>query len=334
MRINEENNFAPEKQDVLTLNKGDVTLKILPKIGGRIVFFSKGESGNILKSDSSLWHYKFTEPVEERIYNPILPFNGHIIWLGGQTDWWRRQNVKPEMKNKGATWPPDPFLIYGNYVVTQLNKSRAVLESLPSIYTGVRLIKKIEISDDGKVTLYAEAENIREEAISWDLWFNTRVDGYAKVYVPVREKKNLRMQYNSPDTFDKMPYKIIDGFFTFITQPPADGKQKRDGKALIYPETNKIFAFTQNTMFVVSFEKYDKTKVHPEHGMAEIYNSVDKTGDALTELEYHSPYKTILPGEKIISKEVWRVVEYRNKQTDEDRIRFIRTYLSLKREEI
>lgn len=319
-----ENNFA---QDIITLHKGDIELKILPKIGGRIVSLKKEDSNNILKSDSSLWHYRFSEPLPDRIYPSIIPFNGHTVWLGAQTEWWKYQDEKPEMKDKG--WPPDPYLIYGNYTITKLMKSAIDLVSMPSPYTGVQLFKHCAILNDGRIIVKAEAKNVRTEPISWDVWMNTRVDGYAKVYVPVSSDKDVRMQFKFEDKFEKMPYEIKDGFFTFKTIPPSEDVPKRHGKAMIYPKTNKAFAFTGDKMFVIKFKKYPREKVHPAHGLFEVYNSVDDKGDALMELEYHSPYSTFKPGEKISAKEVWEVVNYRNGEGFENHVEFIKTYLKL-----
>ncbi len=323
-----------KRTGIIVLSKNNTEVKILPSIGGTIVYFGKTNGKNILKSDTSLWNYKFDVPVKDRIYNNIIPINGHTIWLGTQTDWWKNQNVRKDLREKQAAWPPDPFLIYGEYNVLKLTESYAVLESEPSIYTGVKLIKKIRVIKDGRAVIIAEAINVTDKPISWDVWFNTRVDGYAKIYVPIAKRENVRIQYKFENQFEKMPYKIEKGFFTFVTSPPSSGFPKRHGKALIYPRTNKMFAFTNDKMFVIAFKKYNRSKVHKEHGMVEIYNSVDANGDALSEMEYHAPYETILPEKSISGKEVWEIVDYRNGNDFNSHINFINAYLSLKREEI
>ena len=314
---------------LVVLNNEYLTLKILPFAGGRIVSLERNGGENILKTDESLWNYRFKKPLAQLILNRKIPFNGHIVWVGPQSEWWTHQDINEKLKESAATWPPDPYLIYGNFKVVKQRKNFVELRGPKSKYTGVQLTKKIKLGDDGEVYFNVEAENISPEEIAWDLWLNTRMDGFVRVYVPINNKTNLRVKYRDDESYDKMPYEIKGGYFYFKTKMPVNGKNKIDGKAFIYPDYDKIFAFKDDVMFVIQFRRYAKERVHPDQGLIEIYNSADSNGESLMELEYHTPYEKIKPGSKISGYEIWEVVDYKDGNAIEDQIRFINLYRRL-----
>ena len=316
--------------DLEILENNIIKLGILAKAGGRIVLLQRENGRNILKTDSSYWNYKYEDPLEKRLYMNKLPFNGHIVWLGPQSEWWSRQDKNLELKNKQSRWPPDPYLTYSDYEIVEKTKNRITLDGPASEYTGVKLSKTIELLDNGKISFTVTCENIRKQNVSWDLWMNTRVDGNNKVYVPVANQKDLNMEYRLEKGMEKMPYKIINGFFTFETKRPEKGIKKAHGKSFIYPCMDRIFSFTKNEMFVIQFKRYEKKLVHPEQGLIEIYNSVDDKDDALMELEYHTPYIELKPGEKMTGKEIWEVIKYNGGESSEEHILFIEKYFTNK----
>ncbi|MBI9072969.1 MAG: DUF4380 domain-containing protein [Melioribacteraceae bacterium] len=331
---NKAEHLDPERskfEKIKWISGGKTKVGIFPEAGGRIVAVHRNGGENILKSDSKLWNYEFDKPVDERIYNKKLPFNGHIVWVGPQTDWWTQQDVIPELASNESRWPPDPYLIYGDHLIDRLTDKYAKIISPKSKYTGLQLKKTITVDEDGIIRFNVEAENIRDEEVAWDLWLNTRMDGFTKVYVAVESETDIRMEYRLKDKMQKMPHKINKGYFYFDPQFPSDGNMRRLGKALIHPSVNKLFAFTDEEMFVIRFKKYDRSLTHSEHGMIEIYNTVSSDGNSLLELEYHSPYKKLKPTEKMSSKETWKIVEYRGINRTEEHIKFIQLYRNLNR---
>ncbi len=323
-------NFAKTSGgNIITLRNDHSTLKILPDLGAAVVSFNKDGGKNILKTDTSVWNHKFNKPVDKLLMNELLPIYGHTVWLGPQSRWWSVQNEYPDLKNKNVHWPPDPYWIYGKYEILKRTKDEAILISPVSKFTGMRFVKKIRISDEGKALFEVEAENCRKENFKWDLWLNTRLDGYSRVFVPVTSEKNVRVKYRDNVHFDKMPFKVEEGFFRFETRKPSRGKEKIDGKAFIYPAYGKMFAFADSQMFVIHFKLFLVSGIHPEQGLVEIYNSVSKDGNALAELEYHTPYQTIRPGGKIKSSEEWEIINYRNGDSVEEQIEFINYYNKL-----
>ncbi len=312
--------------NLIWLHKGKVALGILTGAGGRIVYLKKDGSNNLLKSDEKLWGMKYTKPVYQLIDGRIIPFQGHIVWLGPQSLWWQQQDLNTFLKEKKAEWPPDPFLIYGLCNVLEKDSDRVMLQNPASPYSGVKLDKTIFLDEHGRVHFQVEASNVRDDSVSWDLWLNTRVDGWSRVYVPVGSKKNFRVQNYPERHTDPMNFQIIGQYFTFDPSAPDDGIKSRESKAFLYPASDRMFCFTGKQMLVIHFTHYEKKLVHPEQAVVEIYNRVRANGDALLELEYHSPFLTLEPGQKMSANEVWEIIDYPGENNHESHIKFIGEY--------
>ncbi len=312
---------------IIFLKHNDVKIGIIPHVGGRIVSLTKDESYNILSSDSSLWNHEFGKDLEEYTSYEIMQFRGLSTWVGPQSEWWLHQTLNPHKKKIKDTWPPDPFLDYGNFVITRNTNSSIELVGPDSRITGVRINKFYSITDNGNVVIRAIATNIREENIAWDLWLNTRLPGGCKSYVQVESKYDYRIE-TSPEN-EQLESNIVDGFFTFDEQTPSKNFSQVSAKAFISPKTPYIFSFNEGYLFVLHIELFDVKEVHAEHGMVEIYNAIShNTKDSLLELEYHSPYKTIKPQESIEVEQMWELIEYKGNNTRDEHIAFIKKWMS------
>ena len=83
-------------------------------------------------------------------------------------------------------------------------------------------------------------------------------------------------------------------------------------------------AFIGNSLLIIRFEHHDRKTIHPEQALVEIFNLTQHDADeALMELEYHSPYKTINPGGIMTAWEVWKVYENIENNTDDAKIAFL-----------
>ena len=91
---------------------------------------------------------------------------------------------------------------------------------------------------------------------------------------------------------------ICRNFFYYLPEEPASQVKQKNSKALITPSADWLAAFTGDYCLQIHFPLYPPEQTHPEQGMVEIYDhtSHDRS-DALMELEYHGPYKTLQPGE-------------------------------------
>jgi len=315
-----------ENSNRIALKNSNIKVTILKNAGGRVVSLKRPNGKNILKSDSLLWNYKFVKPIKERLNQKHIQFNGHIVWLGPQSGWWTQQNIKSGLKERKAIWPPDPFLIYSENKVLEKNENSVTLLSPKSIYSKIQMKKKITLLNDSKVIYAAEVKNISKENVAWDIWFNTRLEGYNSCYIPVG-KNEYRVDSRTNAVRDTIEHEIIDGYFTYNPTKPSDNK-RRISKAFINPSKNFIAAFTKNEMLIIWITIHDKDEIHPNHGLVEIYNAIEPDGkEALLELEYHTPYKKLLPGESMNGNEMWEVVEYNGAGSQEEQLSFLNSII-------
>lgn len=310
---------------LLVIENGGTRVGILREVGGTIVFFQRDGSENLLEADPSQWN----EPDSAR--HAVTPFtdwkayNGHSVWVGPQSQWWTQQGANLTRKNQKAVWPPDPYLILADYdIVDQTDKSIKI-RSPKSPVSGVDLLKETSIDNKGRVTFTVTATNIRDEDVSWDLWLNTRVNGYARVYVACENVVPNRTTADVNATNDSVDVAFNDGFFTFHPAPPRNGKQQAFTKAFLYPEKAFIAAFDKGYMFLIRFHDFHIGQLHNEQALVELYNLTTPNGkNTLLELEHHGPYLTLKPKESMTLSETWEAIPYKGKNDDADHIAFIK----------
>lgn len=305
------------------ISNSDVTVGVLVKRGGTIVYLSKNKSPNILKSNPQLW----AQSIDVNESTDFVPLNGHTIWVGPQSEWWCQQNVNEQRKQEKSGWPPDPIITLGEYTVVSQTEWGIKLQSPESKISGIVIEKEIAVNPDGSVFIQITMINASNEVKSWDIWHNTRIPGFSKVYVPTTEK-NTKVVPVLNQNSTEMPYGFIDGYFTYKPEMPPKNFSERSSKAFIYPELPNIFAFSNSHMLSISFEKHEKKQIHPEQGLVEIYNHTENSMEqALLELEYHSPYFTMKPNDVQQAWEVWTIEEYSGENTDKKHIQFIKSIL-------
>lgn len=310
--------------NVVYLKKDSIEIGILPEVGGRLVSLKLNNGDNFLISDTSLWHEELaTLNAPSEIRNKKTYF-GHINWVGPQSQWWINQDVYTDLRDQKSWWPPDPFLIYGNYEIEKKRKSYIKLKGPESAYSRIRFDKEYNISDDNSILLKASAINTSDKKVSWDIWFNTRNYGLNKCYVPAK-KENCRFWVMTESENDSLEYNYEQGYFYFNRDSFTTPGIKLQTKALIYPEDGYMAVFSKNEMLLVQFERYNKEQVHPEQGMVEIYNQISSNEkDCLLEVEYHSPYETINPGESISSQIKWKLFSYKGENSTDAHITFLK----------
>ena len=99
-------------------------------------------------------------------------------------------------KEHWKAWPPDPYLIYGDFKIKEQTDSYIKMVGPESPISGVQLVKEVTVLDDGRVSFKVTAKNIRDKDVSWDLWSNTRVNGHAPSYAYVG-KNRVRIKRES-----------------------------------------------------------------------------------------------------------------------------------------
>lgn len=315
----------------LLLKTPEMEVGMLPRVGGRIVLLRIPGGDNVLLSDPKLWNESEEDiPAPLDIEkNPWLfkAYNGHIIWVGPQIEWYNRQTLLPN--KKGAAWPPDPFLEYGGFSVTDQSERRIVLQGPESPISGMALTKMVEIAADGEVKLTTMARNIRREPIAWDLWSNTRVSPLLYVYAPLKSKLRIEMDIG-PD-FDNQPfaYSIENSFFIVANrcQPVAAPFKRRVGKAFLDVRSGYVAAFSESFCLLKRFPLVPSERLHPTQANVEIYYAIEagKESEGLMELENHGPYTEIAPRGTLEMQESLLLLPYQGEATTAGHIAFLKS---------
>jgi len=308
-----------EPSMIIELKSSSTTAKILTDIGGRLVFFSNNDE-NILKSDEALWDSNDKPAVDA--FSDFIAYNGAIVWVGPQSEWWTQQDINTERKDERAVWPPDPFLIYGDFEITEKTESSVTLKSPESPVSGIVLTKKYEIHTDGSLTCDVTLKNVTEKTVKWDVWFNTRMSGYCKSYTFCTEKDNSKTETMPWDGAQEMPNENKDGYFCYLPEEPEKDFNSRSSKSFIHPEKTFMAGFTEDRLLLIEFEGCEKEKIHSEQAQVEIFcHTEHDTNNSLLELEYHSAYKSIAPNETLSASQRWSVHNYTGGTNTENQIK-------------
>jgi len=292
---------------VLTLKNGGMELKILPGVGGVVVFFGPQGGKNVLREEPAMWSRWESLKPDLKQYpasDKAWPaFFGHAFWMAPQTGFWNQQDVWPE--KKGEQWPPDPYWDYGSYEVVEQGPDSVVLQGEASPYSGVSMRKTVRLDADGHAHLHVKVVNERESDVTWGIWSNTRVSAAwdARVIVGAGAPGAFRVEQRGKV---EMPWTVKDGSFAFL---PATDASLGSGsaKAFITPAEPCITACFGNWRFEKRFDRIDPGLVHPEQGAVEIYiaSPQNKEDPGLLELEAHGPLRTLAAGESMEWSESW-----------------------------
>lgn len=295
-------------ESVITLSNGTVEIKLLPAVGATLVSASLAGQDNILHSDSTQWN----EPANKRpSMNPSEPFkayNGMTVWLSPQSEWWTKQDAYPDLKDARAPWPPDPYLTSGAYKVIYQTKDEITLESPESPYTHVQFTKNFRI-EGNKIFISVSARNCSDDTVSWGLWFNTRMNGWDKVFVPADSSDLIETRYMNPQDLHLPELKYADGYFSYKSVEPLEGQKPYKSKSFLNVDEPVIIGNKAKQWLIIRSNRVDRSRIHPEQGRIEIYveNSSDKAND-LQELEMHFAYEKIAQGDTIKASEVWEII--------------------------
>ncbi len=305
---------------LIILKNEHTEVGILPHLGGRIVLLRKPGMENILKSDPANWDDPNVIPeISENA--DFKGFNGHIVWVAPQSEWWTQQDLNSRRRDSKAVWPPDPYLIYGENEVLEQTENSITLLGMKSPVSGIQITKKITLAPNGQVTIQATMQNIRETSVAWGIWMNTRLSGYARCYIPSKEKGLVKLnQINKPS--EEMPYEFVDGYFTFRPDQPNNMKINNVQKAYFKPLAPFMVGFDHGQALKIEFTMIPRSEIHADHAVAEIYNIVRDNNDLL-ELEAHGPYTTLAPGEETTMTETWTLYQYKGVHEVKSHIQFI-----------
>lgn len=301
----------PELPPIM-LSRAGVEVGIAPRLAGRIVLARRHGGPNALLADPA------TCDPEERPPELVpgwdfKPYNGHIVWIGPQREWWMHQDVAADKRERKDNWAPDPWGEYASYRVDARSAAAATCVGPASPVTGLQLTKEVRIEADGSIRVGVTARNTRATPVRWDLWSNTRVPGTHRVFVAVDRASRVRVERSSstPWTQTGLADEVVDGWFTFRADEPIPAdKTARVAKAFLVPRQGLIAACGDGQVFVKRFSVTAAERVAPDHSPVEIFQLVSRDAAAnLLELEAHGPYTTLEPGATMSFEETWTLAD-------------------------
>ncbi|PPT73488.1 hypothetical protein XarjCFBP8253_05860 [Xanthomonas arboricola pv. juglandis] len=294
----------------IKLHNGVVELIATPAFGGRVLSFNLRGQPNVLKTG---------EAVDQRPAPKVsatagdIPYLGHDVWVGPQSQWWLHQQVNAARKAAAAVWPPDPYLSLATTQAVTRAGDQLILDGVPSPVTGVRLRKRVALSSTRADTVEVEAtaRNIRSDSIAWDLWFNTRVAAGTRVFVPVADAADIRLQPPTEAGTVAPTYRHHGGVFALRADAREDRLIQR-GKVLLQPSAGWMAGFAGDQVLVIRFAHQPLAAIHPEQGQVELYLDAPSQHPerGLLEMEVHAPYRQLAPGAHMRANEQWTLLRY------------------------
>ena len=295
----------------IALDDGRMRVEVAPALGARVVHLSLPGRGNVLKVGPAVAAVPAPEPAAD---GPDLPYFGHELWLGPQSQWWLDQDVNPSRRAAAAPWPPDPWLGHARNRIVERGPHSLVLEGVASPVSGLQATQSFRLTGATPPTLelVAEAVNRRDRPVRRDLWFNTRLPAGSRVFAPVAAIADARLRADADAVFDGPVAWWEDGLYSLQLEPPAAGKAGRRGKIFIAPSAGWIAGFNAGQLLLIRFERQDDALIDPEHGQVELYQQWhrDDPEAGVLELEVHAPVRTLGPGESMQARESWTVFPY------------------------
>jgi hypothetical protein len=307
-----------ENHQVITLSNGIVDIKLLPEVGGRLVSVSLTGHENILNSDSTQWN---ETPEKRPTMDPAQSFkayNGMIVWLSPQSEWWVKQDAFPKLKDARSLWPPDPYLTSSSYKITDQTATEISMESPESPVSHVKFSKTYRIKNN-KIIIKASARNCSKDTVSWGLWFIARMTGWDRVLIPADSTDLVKCVYMTYPDIHQPALKYADGCFSYEPVEPEAGQVAYKSKSFIAVGNPVIMGYKANQWLIIRSNRIDRARIHPEQARVEIYveNSANKAND-LQELEMHFAYEKIAPGASIEASQTWTIVPGTDSQNKND----------------
>lgn len=205
---------------------------------------------------------------------------GSTLWLGPQSNW---------------GWPPYKTLDEEKYSAL-LSTDSIYLESLPDTLSGFRLTKIIK--PDKKANCFVitySLKNISNTARKTDAWEVTRVSAGGLSFFPEGEAARLPVS-------DLKNVSSGQGYTWFRC-----GLDKFEGGQKMFASASGgwLAHLHKNLLFIKQFPDISPDQMAPQQGEVEIYAHGDRT---YIELENHSRYVTLAPGETLKYQVKWYLV--------------------------
>ena len=298
-----------EAMGLVEITNGTIVLGAVPALGGRVAVLRTAGGENLLDFDAKRAQAPFPEPALE---TPFQPWNGRIVWVGPQSGFWSQQDLQPGRRQARAGWPPDPFNETGRFEVVERSPLRLRLRGATSPVTGLTLEHDYEIVGPRTVRLRTTATNGRANAVSWDLWPNTRVRPEGFPYVPVDPRHAPRLEGPKQAEAQAGPCasELQDGWLSLPPgEQPRPPQERLWTKAFVRPRRGLIAYFHGRELLLIAAPLVPPERLHPEQAFVELYRGVGRDATIL-ELEMHGAYETLAPGASASFEQTFEIQDY------------------------
>lgn len=278
---------------------GDVSLGIVPQVGGRIMsLICHGQELFFVQDQYKGAVCRFEDVKDLQQEKQRLGFR----YWGGDKTW-----VAPQELWLGDT--PPLLLDSGEYQI-QLKKNGVEMTSLPCHETGLQIIRDIVIEDDQTIVLNQTFRNISSAAVKWGIWNVTQILRPFAVYLPAK-KQQIRV-YKGEDLIEDVGYKmsIDDDWLKVVCDDNTCfkvGGMIDQGVilALRHSSINNQKKQGQTIALVRSFD-IAANGAYAHDAIAEVYNSAQYN---YLEVEVHAPIQALQPDEEYSHSQVWKVAK-------------------------
>jgi len=299
VKISKENIYGWEGY---RLSIGDISLGITPQIGGRIISLTfEGEELFFVQKEhqGEIVDLKMVDDL--RAKKKELGFRlwgGDKTWVAPQSEWWEKI--------------PPLDLDAGQYDI-EVGPTDVVMTSPICRETGLQIIRRVELKEDGTIMLDQTFSNTGNKPIERGIWDVTQMMRPFEVYLP-GSKENFRA-YKDEGLIEDVQTKIEEHegcmkiscndathfkFGGFINQGSIVAVRRSEFEEIKFVRTFKIDA--------------DANYAH--QAMVEVYNSPQYP---YCEIEVHAPLVRLEKGEHVSHRQEWNVFR-RLKQTDESKL--------------
>jgi len=209
LNCNSMKNIQKPQKNLVLLRNNNIELGVSLALGGNVMILKLHNHNSIIKSDTITVPVTLSNDPLENAKLDFIEYNGQTVWIGPQSEWWTQQDLHKERKDSKAVWPPDPYIMYGKYKIISQTDTSLIIEGPVSPISGLQMTKEITLIGN-KVRFKIVAQNKSNRNVSWDLWFNMRLNGMARAYIPVNKESITSIKPRIDKTSDSVDYKITD----------------------------------------------------------------------------------------------------------------------------
>jgi len=287
VKVSQENIYGWEGY---RLHVGDISLGVAPQIGGRIISLTfEGEELFFVQKEHQGEIVDLENADDLRAKKKELGFRlwgGDKTWVAPQSEWWEKI--------------PPLDLDAGQYDI-EVGPTDVVMTSPICRETGLQIIRRVELKEDGTIILDQTFRNTGNKPIERGIWDVTQILRPFDVYLPAQSEQ-IRAYQDEGFIEDAETKRSQEGAWVKVSCD--DSTQFKLGGMI---NQGKIIALRKGKEDYLCFERTFSINTEASYAhdaIAEIYNS--PTYNYL-EIEVHAPLIQLGQGEQTSHQQIWDI---------------------------